>query len=324
MRPSDYNIPLGYDEIDRAVEAAYPGDLPPEKQVLHLVPQTYAVDGLNGVRNPIGMHASRLDVETLCVVAAATPIQHLVHAVEGAHIRVRGLVMGGLAAGEAVLTAEEKEAGVVLVEMGGGATTVAVFQEGALRNAATLPVGGHQFTTDLAVALNAPYDVAEEAKLRYGNAQHEHMGDERVELRAFGDRRTVKVERRELCRYLHDRAEEVLRLSYMKVREFGYSGVLSAGVVLTGGAANLPGLPAVAREIFTTPSVRIGAPVGLSGLPEGLQNAAYAASCGTLLWSIQHRASQEQVRSGAGKHVATHAAGQPWGWLREQVRRVAL
>ena len=326
LRTTDYNVPLSYDDIDLAVEAAYPRDLPPEKQVVHLVPQSYSVDGLNGVRNPIGMHASRVDVETLCIVAATAPLQHLVSTVESARIRVQGLVMAGLACGEAVLTADEKEAGVVLVEIGAGATTVAVFQHGNLSNAAVLPVGGYQFTTDLAVALNAPYDVAEEAKLRYGSAQHESIGDERVELRAFGDRRTVKVERREFCRYLHDRAEEVLRLSYMKVREFGYTGILPAGVVLAGGTANLPDIGTVARSIFNTP-VRIGVPAGLDNLPEGLQDPGYAASAGTVLWSIRNRAEREERRASAKSSRAARgpssANGERKGWLRRRVNRVA-
>jgi cell division protein FtsA len=326
LRTLDFNAPLSYDDIDMAVEAAYPRDLPPEKQVLHLVPQSYSVDGLGGVRNPIGMHASRMDVETLCIIAATTPLQHLASTVESAKVRVQGMVMAGLASGEAVLTTDEKEAGVVLVEIGSGATTVAVFQRGTLSNAAVLPVGGYQFTTDLAVALNAPFDVAEEAKLRYGSAQHESIGDERVELRAFGDRRTVKVERREFCRYLHDRAEEVLRLSYMKVREFGFSGILPAGVVLTGGTANLPDIGTVARSIFNTP-VRIGVPTGLDNLPEGLRDPAYAASAGTVLWNIKNRAEREHrqasVRSNGAARAPSSANGGRKGWLRRRVSRVA-
>ena len=188
-----------------------------------------------------------------------------------------------------------------------------------------LPVGGYQFTTDLAVALNAPYDVAEEAKLRYGSAQHESIGDERVELRAFGDRRTVKVERREFCRYLHDRAEEILRLSYMKVREFGHSGIFPAGVVLTGGSANLPDIGTVARSIFNTP-VRIGVPEGLDSLPEGLQGPGYAASAGTVLWSIKNRLEREHrrasVRSNGEARAQSSANGERKGWLRRQVSRV--
>jgi cell division protein FtsA len=322
LRSLHYNTPLSYSDIDRAIEMAYPADLPPEKQVLHLIPQSYSVDGLTGVRNPIGMHAARLDVETLCVAAAATPIQHLVHTVERAKIRVQGVVMAGLACGDAVLAPEEKEAGVVLLEIGGGTTGVSVYQHGAMRHAAILPVGGYQLTTDLAVALNAPFDVAEEAKLRYGDVLHEKIGEERVEIRAFGDRRTVKVERRELCRYLHERADELLRLSALKVREFGYPNMLPAGVVLAGGSANLPGLPTLARHIYGTP-VRIGAASGVAGLSEGLQGPAYATAVGALMWSVQRQAQREQMQAVGKRNGADDQRG-PLGWVREQVRRVAL
>ena len=327
IRTPDYAVALSYDQVERAINAAYPAELPPDKQIVHLIPQTYAVDGLTGVRNPVGMHASRLDVETLCVVTATAPIQQLMHAIESSRAKVHGLVMAGLACGETVLTEDEKEAGVLLIEMGAGATTVAVFQGGTLRNATVLPVGGYQFTTDIAVALNTPFDVAEETKLRYGQVLHEKIGDERVEIRAFGDRRTVQVERREICRYLHDRAEELLRLCHMKVQGLGYSGMLPAGVVLTGGVANLPGMDTVARHIFNSP-VRIGRPGGLQGQPEGLQDPAFAATIGTLLWSLGHEAHRERVRQSAKGERAVNGHknghGGPLGWLRGQAKRVAL
>ena len=213
VRSPYYNAPITSDAIDRSIQAIKPLDLPPEQQLLHVVPLSYAVDGLKGVRNPIGMHALRLDLEALCVVGGSGPVQNLSRAVAGSKVAVRSLVASSLAVGESVLTKDEKEMGVVLVEIGGGATTVSVFQQGRLCNAVVLPVGGYQFTTDLSVALNSPFDIAEEVKLRFGHVIPEEIGGEQVEVEAFGDRRTVKVERREVCRYLHDRAEEILRLA---------------------------------------------------------------------------------------------------------------
>ena len=326
VRSTYYNVPLTHDAIEHSIEAATPAELPPEKQVLHLIPQTYAVDGLKGVRNPIGMHALRLDVETLCVVGATAPIQNLIHAVESNRIRTRALVMAGLASGEAALTRDEKEMGVVLVDIGGGATTVAVFQEGTLWNATVLPVGGYQFTTDLAVALNTPYDVAEELKLRHGRATSEDIGDERVEVQAFGDRRTVKVERREVCRYLKDRSEEVLRLAYMKVRSFGFPAMPPAGLVLTGGVANLPGIDKVARQIFNTPA-RIGTPTGLEDLPDGLNDPAYTTSVGIMLWGIRQHRPKEATKRQNGRNGKSnghhHGSDGPLGWIRDRMKRVA-
>ena len=222
LRSLMYNSPLSPSEIDRAVDAAYPAELPPENQVLHLIPRLYAVDGLKGVRNPVGMHAQRLDVETLCIVGQTAPIQNLVTAVENTKVNVRALVATPVSTGEAALTRDEKEMGVTLVDIGGGATTISVYQQGALWNAAVLPLGGYQFTTDLAVALNTPYDTAEEVKLRHGQASLDTIDDENVEIQAFGDRRTVRVERKVISRYLHDRAEELFRLVGMKVKGFGF------------------------------------------------------------------------------------------------------
>ena len=327
LRSMMYNSPLSTSEIGRAVDAAYPAELPPEKQVLHLIPRLYAVDGLRGVRNPVGMHAQRLDVETLCVVGQTAPIQNLVTAVENTKTNVRALVASSVSIGEAALTRDEEEMGVTVVDIGGGATTVSVYQQGCLWNAAVLPVGGYQFTTDLAVALNTPYDTAEEVKLRHGQATLDTIDDENVEIQAFGDRRTVRVERRVISRYLHDRAEELFRLVGIKVRGFGFPAFPPAGIVLTGGGANLPGIDRVARRILGTP-VRIGGPIGIDGLPEGMQGPAYVASAGALLRGIRHLSSIDSVRKEDRRLNRNSGYGQfnagPLNWLRERVRKVAL
>ncbi len=333
LRSVVHNTPLTHSEIDRAVEAAFPAELPPEKQVLHQIPRLYAVDGLKGIRNPVGMHALRLDVETLCIVSATAPIQNLVHAAEGVGLQSRGVVFSALAAGEATLTRDEKEMGVVLVEIGGGTTTVALFQQGTLWNTAVLPVGGHQFTTDLAVALNTPYDIAEGVKIHHGQANMDGIGDDHVELQAFGDRRTVRVERREICRFLHDRAEELCRLVQIKVGDFGFPSMPPAGVVLSGGGATLRGIDRVARRVFGSP-VRVGSPSGLDALPQGMDSPAYNASVGTLLWGIRNLASQNvgarsdrrAVRSNGHARANGHAGagGGPLSWLKERVKGAAL
>jgi len=327
LRSLMYNAPLSPSEIDRAVDAAFPAELPPENQVLHLIPRLYAVDGLKGVRNPVGMHAQRLDVETLCIVGQTAPIQNLVTAVENTKINVRALVASPVSTGEASLSRDEKEMGVTLVDIGGGATTVSVYQQGCLWNAAVLPLGGYQFTTDLAVALNTPYDTAEEVKLRHGQASLDTIDDENVEIQAFGDRRTVRVERRVISRYLHDRAEELFRLIGLKVKGFGFPAMPPAGIVLTGGGANLPGIERVARRILGTP-VRTAGPVGVDGLPEGMLDPAYVASAGVLLWGTRHLASLDSVRREERRLNKTSGYAQnnagPLSWLRERVRKVAL
>jgi cell division protein FtsA len=323
VRPPYYNAPITAGALHRSIQAVVPPDLPPEKQLLHVEPQGYAVDGLKGIRNPIGMHALRLDLEALCVVGATGPIKNLDKVLRSNKIGIRGLVMAPLAAGESVLSRDEREMGVVLVEIGGGTTAVSVYQGGHLVNASVLPVGGYQFTTDLAVALNSPFDVAEELKLRFGYVIPEEIGDETVAVEAFGDRRTVKVDRREICRYLHERAEEVLRLVALKVHDFGFPGMLPAGVVLTGGGANLGGIEKLARRTFNKP-VRRGSPNGLVGLPEGLQDPSYAATIGSLLWGVHKCGSSALARAGnqppIGVPMSKGSEGTSlFGWLRGRV-----
>ncbi|MBI4233047.1 MAG: cell division protein FtsA [Chloroflexi bacterium] len=321
-----YSVPISYEELDRVVEAAYPAELPPEKQVLHLLPRVYAVDGLKGVRNPIGMHALRLDVETLCVTGATAFLHNLVRAVESNGVQVRALVAHPLASGEAVLTRDEKEMGAVLLDVGGGTVSIAAFQQGTLWSAAVLPVGGYQFTNDLAISLNTPFDIAEEVKLKHGHLLPEAVADQEVRLKAFGDNRTVKVESRDIAQVLRERANEVLQLASLKVRNgFGYSVMPPAGVVLAGGCANLPGMETLARLVFNVP-VRIGLPRGVEGIPQGMQNPTYAASVGALLWGVRHYTPREQLRTawvngnGQGERTTTK-----WmNWLRERARRVAL
>lgn len=321
-----YNVPLTSEAIEQAIESARPHELPLDRQILHLLPQSYAVDGLQGVRNPMGMHALRLDVETLCIVGGTTPIQNLVHAVESSRIQTKSLVMSGIAAGEACLTRDEKEMGVVLIDIGGGVTTITWFQNGTIVNAAVLPVGGHQFTTDLAVALNTPYDVAEELKLLHGQANAEDIGEERVEVQAFGDRRTVKVEKRLVCQYLKDRCEEVMHLAHMKVRDFGGIATPAAGLVLTGGVANLPGIDKVARQVFNSPA-RIGTPVGLEDLPDGMNDPAYTTSVGILLWGMRQPDANVGIRetkNGRSNGSYGHNGNDgPLRWFKDKVKQVA-
>lgn len=356
VRSPHYALPITHGEVDRAVGVAYPEDLDPDRHILHMVPRSFSVDGLRGVRNPIGMHAQRLDVETLCISASSAPIRNLVKAVEHSRVRVAGLIMAGLAAGEGVLTRDEREMGVLLVEIGAGVTTVAVFQQDALAMADVLPVGGYNCTNDLAVALTTPFEVAEELKLEYGDLALDPTRNERIDVQAFGDAPSAKIDRREFCRYLRDRTEEILRLAHLKVRSLGYPTMPPAGVVLTGGVANTPGIQALARRLYSAP-IRIGVPHALPGMDEGLTDASFASSLGTMLWAAHHTSSpQRQLRlpglpfrierraqleeqmvpeaNGTVQSNGHQPNGKPFkgaeiqakavAWLRERARRVAL
>ncbi|MBI2164818.1 MAG: cell division protein FtsA [Chloroflexi bacterium] len=318
-RPSQYGSTISYEHIQQAANWAYPADLPPEREVIHLLPKSYSLDGVAGIRNPLGMHAIRLDLETLAITGATTPMQSLVRSVERNGVRVRGLVLETLAAGEAVLTKAEKEMGVLLVDIGGGTTGMAVYQKGVPAYVAILPVGGNNFTNDLAYSLRIPFEDAEEAKIKYGSALPDIIGLEDVELPSFGDRGRKQVDRRELCRLLRDRADELLRLVRYKARQAGFT-TLPAGVVLTGGASSLHGMDTTAKVLFSTP-VRVGAPLLVDSLPKEMAGPAYSTAVGILLWATM-RAQEQQHRDLNGDRAAHKA--KVADWLREKVRRVAL
>jgi cell division protein FtsA len=313
-----YALPITHETLERAVDAAYPRDLPPDRELLHLLPKGYSLDGLDGIRNPLGMHATRLGVEVVCITAAATPLRAVVQAVEHSRCRVRYLVAKGLASGEAALTRDEREVGVLLLDIGGGSTTLAHYRHGVLTHLAVLPVGGWHFTNDLAVAFNMPWDVAEDVKVRWGGVLPDGGGPETIEVAAFGGRGASRIERREVTRYLRERALEVLRLAYYTLRHsFGLPAMPPAGVVLSGGGASLGGLDALFRQGLDAP-VRVASPRGVEGLPQGMQSPAYTAVVGALLWGTR------QAISGRARGMQNGARGRPlpavMQWLRARVR----
>lgn len=319
------NAPLTPSELARAVQAAHPADLPPAKRLLHKLPRVYSVDGLRGVRNPLGMHALQLEAETICVAGDAASIGALVGAVENTRVRVEGLVAAPIAAAEAVLTDDEMERGVVLMDIGAGVTTLAVYHHGSLWNAAVLPLGGNQFTSDLSVALNISFESAEEIKVGHGQAALDLMGDEAVVVEDTVEGRMVRVERRTVARYLHDRAGELFRLAALKLRGFYYVNLPPAGLVLTGGGSNLRGIERVARQVLGSP-VRFGCPED-SALPYDLRDPAFSAGVGALNWASMQPRSMESVREEQRrvKFNASYAQANagPLSWLKGRMSKVA-
>ncbi|MCS7206734.1 MAG: cell division protein FtsA [Dehalococcoidia bacterium] len=323
VHSTHYALPISQETLQRAVDAAYPRELSPDRELLHLVPKNYSLDGLEGIRNPLGMHATRVSVETLCITGASTPLRALVQALEHSRCKVRYLVAGGLACGESALTRDEREVGVLLVDIGGGSTTVAYYQHGALWNLAVLPVGGWHFTNDLAVAFKMPWDVAEDTKLRWGSVVPDVSGPEEVEVAKFGERGTSRVARREVVRHLRERGIEVLRLVYYTIRQtFALRAVPPAGIVLAGGTANLRGLDALFREGLDAP-VRVATPRGVEGLPHGWHAPSCAAVVGALVWGTRQAVSHRGSLGAQNGHKEKPMVS-VMHWLRERARRVAL
>ena len=276
------------DDINRALEAARAIAIPYDRAVIHVIPRGYIIDGQDGVRDPIGMHGFRLEVEVHIVTGAAASIHNLVKCVQELGIEVEDLVLSPLAAGEAVLTRSEREMGVVLADIGGGTTDIAIFIEDTICHAAVLPVGGNHLTNDLAVGLRAPFGVAEEVKKRHGYARIEGVDpSEVVEVAMFGEDSQQAVSRQFIAQVLEARAEEIFELILQEVKRSGYEGLLPAGVVLCGGSAKLAGMRELGREIMQLP-VRIGAPRDLRGLVDTISSPAYAASVGLLWWGLRH------------------------------------
>ncbi len=284
------------EDVTRVLEAAQTINLPSNRQILHIVPRAYLLDGQEGVRNPLRLHGFRLDVETHIVTGATTSIQNLTRCIQAAGVEVDDLVFQPLASAEAALTPEEREMGVILADIGGGTTDVAIYIDGAVWHTAVIPLGGYQLSNDIAIGLRTPYAVAEEIKTQLGYALVDAINpEEMVDINGFGADGTRRIARVQLCEILQGRSEEILSLIQMEVKRSGYTGLLPAGIVLTGGSANLAGLELLASRYLKAPA-RVAWPQGGTGLMDAINDPAYTTSLGLLLWGIKQGSLQPASR----------------------------
>ncbi|GAB4445073.1 MAG: cell division protein FtsA [Anaerolineae bacterium] len=273
-------------DVERALESARAIDIPHNREILHIIPRGFSVDGDDGVRDPIGMQAYRLEVEAHIVTGATSSIRNLIKCVQGSGVQIDALVLEPLASGESVLTDIEREMGVVLVDIGGGTTDIGIFIEGSIWHTVVLPTGGEQITNDIAIGLRTPYDTAEEIKLKYGHAQPQAiLPDETVKINVFGEDGQQQLPRQFLAEIIEARVEEIFELVSKEIKRSGYDGLLPAGVVLCGGTAQLPGLKDLARDVMGLPT-RLGEPRDLRGLVDTLHSPAFATSVGLLKWGM--------------------------------------
>jgi cell division protein FtsA len=278
--------PFTHEDVDRAIEGAQSLSLPTNREVLHVIPRSYIADGQEQVSDPVGMFGHRLDVDTHIVTGSVTAIQNLTQCVESAGVQVEALVFSPLAAAEAVLLEEEKEQGVVLVDIGGGTTEVAVFVDGTVFYTSVLPVGGYHLTRDLGAGLRAPFSQVEEIKISHGSALPSQIdAEETVELQAFGGHRTMEVPKRRIAEILQARVEEILEMVYIDVKRAGFDEMIAAGLVLCGGTANLQGFVELSELVLHMP-VRTGVPRRIHGLADTLTSPSYATSVGLLHWAM--------------------------------------
>jgi cell division protein FtsA len=282
----DRNRPVSHEDIARALDGAKIISFPANREILHVLPRYYVFDGQDSVTDPLGMYGQRLDVEAHIITVAASSILNVTKVVEAAGVQVDDLILQPLAAAEAVLSAEEKRQGVVVADIGGGCTDICVYLDGSIHHTATLPLGGNHITRDLVVGLRCPYHAAQTAKEVYGHALPSAVDqDAKVEIEAFGAERHRTYPQRLICEIIQARCEEILEMIVTEVRRAAEPEFISAGLVLTGGTARLPGLDLLAEQVTHLPA-RIGMPGHIFGLVDELHDPAFAAAVGLLQWSV--------------------------------------
>ncbi len=285
---SGHSHDVAREDTQRAIEAARAVSIPNTREILHVIPRGYVVDGQAGVRDPIGMSAVRLEVETHIVTASTTSVQNLTKCVQKAGIEIDELVLAPLATAEAVLTDEDRELGAALVDIGGDTTDVAVFQDGSISHAATIPMGSRSITADLGIVLRVIPDVAEGVKVKLGTALPLEVDpDEVVQITSIGEDLAHGVTRRHVAEIVESRVFEVLRFVQAEIEAAGATNRLQAGLVLTGGGSLLPGLGRAARDQLGM-SARVTSPTGLGGLVDSVTSPPYAAASGLLLWGARN------------------------------------
>ena len=287
------------EDVKRSIDAAKAVSLPNGQEILHVLPQDFVVDDQDGVGAPIGMTGARLEVNVHVVTGNVSTTQNIVSCVNKSGVRVVETVLEQLAAAEAVLTSDEKELGVALVDVGGGTTDFAVYERGSLWQTGAVMIGGDQFTTDIAVGLRMPIPDAEKTKRRSGCALTTLVDEEQtIEVASVGGRQPRIIARRLLAGVLQPTAEEIFHKLWDEVRGAGFENSLHSGIVLTGGGAGLDGLPEIADQIFGIP-IRRGLPVGVGGLTDHVNDPSFATAVGLVLYAHRNQISNgSQMESG--------------------------
>ena len=298
-------------DVERALETARAVNIPTDQQILHVLRQEYIVDGQEDVREPIGMSGVRLEVKVHIVTGAVSAAQNIVKCVRRCGLEVSDLVLQPLASSRAVLSDDERELGVCLVDIGGGTTDLAVFTHGAIRHTAVIPIAGDQITSDIAMALRTPTADAENIKIRHGVALRQLADpNQDIEVPGIGDRGSRVMSRQTLAEVIEPRVEELFSLVQQVLRESGFEELLSSGIVLTGGSATMQGMVELGEEIFHMP-VRVGVPKYSGGLADIVRNARYATAMGLLMEGAMQR-QQGQLSRQDGSFRAVLARMREW------------
>lgn len=271
----------------RAIEAAKAVAIPADHEVIHVLPQEYLVDNHDGIKDPVGMRGVRMEVDAHIVTSATTSKENILKCIKKAGYDVKSITMEQLASSEAVLSPDERELGVALIDIGGGTTDVAVYVEGHIWHSYVLPLGGNNITNDIAVGLKTPYDEAEKIKKRYGYAIMDLVNDEEmIKVPSRGNRKNRFVSRKILAEIIEPRVEEIFKMVKEDIETAGYADLISSGIVITGGSSLMEGMIEFGEEIFNIP-IRRGEPMGIGGLVDVVSNPAYSTGVGLILYALR-------------------------------------
>ncbi len=293
---------IGPGDVARALEAAQAVAIPHNREIIHVIQRGFIIDGQDGIRTPIGMHGYRLEVEAHIITAAAATVENLRQAVAASGVEVTQFVLNPLASAEVVLSESEREMGVVVCDIGGGTTDMAIYIDGDVWHTMVLAVGGNHVTSDIAHGLRLSVSQAEEVKIHHGYALQDQVNpDETFHVRSFGEDHPAQVSRVELANIIEARVEEIFLLLLQEIKRSGYDGLLPAGMVLTGGSSALPGIRELASKVLGLP-VRLARPENLIGLTDQLGSPAYSTSVGLLYWALLMSETGPQMPKG-GPHL---------------------
>ena len=293
----DNEIAIG--DVERVVEAAKAIAIPMDREIIHVIPQEFVVDDQDGIKDPVGMSGVRLEAEVHIITGAVTSAKNICRAIQRSGLKVYDLVLEPLASSLACLDDDERDLGVVLLDIGGGTTDVAVFHEGSIRHTAIIPYGGANVTSDIAIGLRTPIDKAESIKIQYGSALASMVSaDDTINVSGVGGRSDREISRQLLASMIEPRMEEIFALANKEVRKNHFAQLLGGGVVLTGGTSLLPGVTELAEQVFEMP-VRLGIPRGLGGLSANVADPRFSTGVGLVLQAAK-------VESGAGMFSESH------------------
>ncbi|MES2504904.1 MAG: cell division protein FtsA [Myxococcota bacterium] len=298
-------------DVDRVLDAAKAFSVPTDREILHLLPQEFVIDGQDGIRDPLGMSGSRLEAKIHIVTGAISSAQNIIKCAEKCNLEVTEIVLEQLASAYAVLSEDERELGVALVDIGGGTTDIAIFCNGSIQHTSVIPIGGQHLTNDIAVGLRTPAENAEEIKKCYGSASAKMIGKEEViEVPSIGGRPERILRRQILGDILEPRVEEIFELVAKEIHRVGFRELLASGVVLTGGSALLPGMVEVAEHVLGLP-VRRGSPKGVGGLLDVVNSPIYATGVGLVLYAASNTRKQENFYSKFKKRIGA--------WIQDMI-----